>query len=94
MPPGTMRTSSGGAVVKVWVGRMDWVKKGLAQGMVWLVGTVGTGERVAAMVESVRGPGWMRARVLRMSRGPKASRAWNPGKTRMPKLSGREAAGG
>lgn len=49
-PPGTRRTSRGGAVAKVWVGRMDWEK--VEDSLDWPT-AVGMGERVEAMMERV-----------------------------------------
>jgi hypothetical protein len=76
-------------MLKVCVGTIDCPKLGLAQGM-W-AGVVDTGSREEAIAERVNEAGNARASVLRASRGPKASRAWNPGKTMTPKLTGSAA---
>jgi hypothetical protein len=72
-PPGTRRTSRGGAVANVWVGRICCVK---------LPEEVRMGVRVGAMRERVSGSD--SERRLRASRGPKTSRAWKCGKRRTP----------
>lgn len=56
---------------------MDWANVGLVQGM--FVGVVDTGSSVAAITERVNGAVYVRARVLKASKGPKVSSAWNPG---------------
>lgn len=76
-PPGTRRTSSGGAVSKVCVGRMFWLT---ASGKVG--GFVFTGSRVVESRERVIFS--VRERTFMQSRGPKASRAWKPGKRTTP----------
>lgn len=54
-PPGTMRTSSGGAVVNVCVGTMDWAKVDELVDGVWAGILVETGSSVAAIMERLRG---------------------------------------
>jgi hypothetical protein len=76
-PPGTRRTSRGGAVVKVWVGRISWVK-GPEE--------VRMGVRVGAIRERVRGCD--SERRFKASRGPKMSRAWKCGNRRAPMRRG------
>lgn len=80
-PPGTRRTSRGGAVAKVWVGRMDWLVV-LGRSGDW----VGTGSRVVE--RRLRVMGSVLERTLMQSRGPKASRAWKPGKRTTPMRRG------
>lgn len=80
-PPGTRRTSRGGALSKVCVGRMFWATAFENPG-----GFVLTGSRVVERRESV-----MRSvleSTFMQSRGPKASRAWKPGKRMTPMWRG------
>lgn len=80
-PPGTRRTSRGGAVAKVWVGRMDWpVVVGISGA--WVETGSRVMERRARVTDSVL------ERTLMQSRGPKASRAWKPGKRTTPMRRG------
>lgn len=97
-PPGMRRTSSGGAEVRVAVGRMDWERAlGREGGRVDMgvrvverrirdMGGVGIGD---GEVEEVEGGVLVdQERTLRTSRGPKTSRAWKPGKRRTPMRRG------
>lgn len=76
-PPGIRRTSSSGAVEKVCVGRMDWPIADGRRGDL-----VVTGSRVEERTESVIL--CFQERTLKASNGPKASRAWKPGKRTTP----------
>lgn len=70
-PPGMIRTSRAGAVVKVWVGRICWPT-------LWVPGRrVETGDNVSAMMDRVMS--LVRERSFTTSIGPKASRASKPG---------------
>ena len=76
-PPGTRRTSSSGAVEKVCVGRMDWPIADGERGDL-----VVTGSRVEERIERLMS--CVQERTLNASKGPKASRAWKPGKRTTP----------
>ena len=94
-PPGMRRTSSGGAEVRVAVGRMDWERALGREG-----GRVDMGVRVVerrvrdmggvGVGDGEVGEGVLvdQERTLRTSRGPKTSRAWKPGKRRTPMRRG------
>lgn len=86
-PPGTRRTSRGGALSKVCVGRMFWDTAFGKPG-----GLVLTGSRVVERRESVISS--VLERTFRQSRGPKASRAWKPGKRMTPMWRGLWLLGG
>lgn len=82
-PPGTMRTSRGGAVVNVCVGTTLWWKVEPMGFPATMGEAVETASRVEAMRERVS-LNWREERRLRTSRVPKTSRAWKPGKRSMP----------
>lgn len=82
-PPGTIRTSiSSGASAKVCVGTTLW-----DMGNPSAPGFVGTGSRVAARMYSSSSGTSLDSR-FRMSRGPKTSSAWKPGKSTTPNFLG------
>lgn len=76
-PPGTSKTSRGGAVAKVWVGTINWP---MAEG--YPGGFVVTGSRSMARTDRERFSD--RERRLIQSKGPKASRASKPGNRAIP----------
>lgn len=81
-PPGTSKTSmSSKPSAKVRVGTIDWL-------VVWpVMGVpVGTGSSVAA--STCNDSGVLLDSRFRMSRGPKTSKAWNPGNNATAKRVG------
>lgn len=80
-PPGIRRISRGGALAKVCVGRMFWPTAPGEAG-----DFVETGSRVMERRDSETCS--VRERTLMQSKGPKASRAWKPGKSTTPKRRG------
>lgn len=83
-PPGTKSTSrSSGALAKVCVGTMDWLKLDPAVARKL---AVETGSSVLAMM--YRFTLLVKEKMFSASRGPKTSKAWKPGKTTKPRLTG------